>query len=599
MYFQNAQEGFVAGATATMLKTGDGGWSFNYETMASGFHNIHALTMAPSGYRVYGSLASGGMYTGTLQILNADPNHDDAPDVSELKRVNLSTSTKQGIEEYSEGKFEPELRRGLNGKIYVNQLEQGSFTYTVGDTSVITNHKHTVKQFDIATTGNITYREEEIIQTETLTKGGDFRRDFMTFDYSPENHYLLYIQKKPDVFTEAPIFFDRLYVYGNTDAPLLADITEGSLSLNAGKAQYGLPLQPHRVYNNTCGAAYKAGYYAKRTVGKRTYEITDHLSNVRLTFSDKRLADKNGDGTPDDPYLNILSWQDYYAFGMIQPGRSNASPSYRFGYQGSEKDDEIHNISGSIVSTYFRQLDIRVGRWWGIDPKSKAWESPYVSMGNNPIWFYDPDGSDTLTFDAAGNYQSKVSGGSHIGLVGDQNSDDGYSFTFADDRWANAFTTAPDPFNDEDDKTKFNSVILIENTTLKNAIRKSGVTKTNNRDDKFSYAWNESREDTRGDGTADMDYTYTGVRPIKDKNPYSLYLTKVGSQIVAHNASNLGNFMWGAGMQKLGFSKNWLKIGANLDAMFNEWRLDSDDDKKSYLLGFKWAKSQTIGKMTK
>ena len=29
-----------------------------------------------------------------------------------------------------------------------------------------------------------------------------------------------------------------------------------------------------------------------------------------------------------------------------------------------------------------------------IDPKSKAWESPYVSMGNNPIWFNDQLGDD-------------------------------------------------------------------------------------------------------------------------------------------------------------------------------------------------------------
>ena len=66
-----------------------------------------------------------------------------------------------------------------------------------------------------------------------------------------------------------------------------------------------------------------------------------------------------------------------------------------FGYnQGSEKDDEIANVTGAHYSTYFRELDTRVVRWWGIDPKTSVtpWESPYASMGLNPIWYNDPLG---------------------------------------------------------------------------------------------------------------------------------------------------------------------------------------------------------------
>jgi len=68
--------------------------------------------------------------------------------------------------------------------------------------------------------------------------------------------------------------------------------------------------------------------------------------------------------------------------------------AYRYGYQGSEKDDEIKG-SGNSYTTHFRLLDPRVGRWLSIDPKANAKESPYVSMGNNPIWFNDPLG-DTI-----------------------------------------------------------------------------------------------------------------------------------------------------------------------------------------------------------
>jgi len=88
------------------------------------------------------------------------------------------------------------------------------------------------------------------------------------------------------------------------------------------------------------------------------------------------------------------------------PGR-NANPgSYRHGYQGSEKDDEITGTPGTHISTFFRENDTRLGRWWGVDPKTglSPWESPYASMGGNPIWYNDPLGD---IFDVADDDNSK------------------------------------------------------------------------------------------------------------------------------------------------------------------------------------------------
>ena len=81
--------------------------------------------------------------------------------------------------------------------------------------------------------------------------------------------------------------------------------------------------------------------------------------------------------------------------------QTTVSVVHRYGFQGSEMDDEVKG-EGNSYTTEFRQLDPRLGRWLTVDPKMSAWESPYVSMGNNPIIYNDQLG-DTITYTAAFN----------------------------------------------------------------------------------------------------------------------------------------------------------------------------------------------------
>jgi RHS repeat-associated protein len=87
---------------------------------------------------------------------------------------------------------------------------------------------------------------------------------------------------------------------------------------------------------------------------------------------------------------DIMTYNDYYPFGALMPTRHESSAAYRYGYQGSEKDDEVKG-SGNQYTTFYRGLDVRLEKWLSVDPKSSLtpWESPYVSMGNNPIWRND------------------------------------------------------------------------------------------------------------------------------------------------------------------------------------------------------------------
>jgi RHS repeat-associated protein len=62
--------------------------------------------------------------------------------------------------------------------------------------------------------------------------------------------------------------------------------------------------------------------------------------------------------------------------------------SYRFQFNGMEKDDEVGG-EGNFNSTFYREYDARLGKWLSVDPKLDAWQSPYVSMANNPILYND------------------------------------------------------------------------------------------------------------------------------------------------------------------------------------------------------------------
>ena len=85
----------------------------------------------------------------------------------------------------------------------------------------------------------------------------------------------------------------------------------------------------------------------------------------------------------------------YFTGGMIMPGLNyQGSTGYRFGYQGSEKDDEIAGVSNGHFTTFYREGDTRILRWWSVDPKTRLqpWQSSYSYMDGNPIRYNDPLG---------------------------------------------------------------------------------------------------------------------------------------------------------------------------------------------------------------
>jgi RHS repeat-associated protein len=98
---------------------------------------------------------------------------------------------------------------------------------------------------------------------------------------------------------------------------------------------------------------------------------------------------------------------------MLVPNRFESIEDYKYGYQGSEKDDEVKG-EGNSYTTHFRMLDPRLGRWMSIDPKRTAFETPYSSMRNNPILYNDKKG-DTIRYYGSVDWQNQYKG--HIAML--------------------------------------------------------------------------------------------------------------------------------------------------------------------------------------
>jgi RHS repeat-associated protein len=110
-------------------------------------------------------------------------------------------------------------------------------------------------------------------------------------------------------------------------------------------------------------------------------------------FSDRKIPEPDGQGQIAYYTADVVSYSDYYPFGMVMPGRNFNSSDYRYGFQGMEMDNEVKG-NGNSYTTEFRQYDPRLGRWLSVDPLAGQfpWQSPYVAFDNNPINIIDPRG---------------------------------------------------------------------------------------------------------------------------------------------------------------------------------------------------------------
>jgi RHS repeat-associated protein len=131
-----------------------------------------------------------------------------------------------------------------------------------------------------------------------------------------------------------------------------------------------------------------------RYLGLKHYELDNTVGNVLAVVSDRKIPRPNSTLTNIDHYeADLLSANDYYSFGMLEPGRKFQSSSYKFGFNDKLKDDEVYG-SGNELDFGKRIYDPRLGRFMTLDPDQKTypWQSPFAYTRNNPILFIDFQG---------------------------------------------------------------------------------------------------------------------------------------------------------------------------------------------------------------
>ncbi|MGP8217445.1 MAG: RHS repeat domain-containing protein [Bacteroidia bacterium] len=198
-----------------------------------------------------------------------------------------------------------------------------------------------------------------------------------------------------------------------------------------------------------------------RYLGTKEYELDNYIGNVLVVVTDRKIPRPNSAGDSINHYeADILSSNDYYAFGMYEPGRNFSSSQYRYGYNRKEKIDEIYG-EGDVYDFGDRMLDPRLGKWLSLDPSAgkSPFKSPYMFALDNPIIWIDPDGN-TEFYDNNGNW---------IGTDGNDNS---VRSIITDDNTATSILAATSNGNNYTAPVPVkNQFILPSDATLKETIK--------------------------------------------------------------------------------------------------------------------------------
>ena len=216
---------------------------------------------------------------------------------------------------------------------------------------------------------------------------------------------------------------------------------------------------------------------------------------------------------------------------------------------------------------------LRKGKVNPLVEKYPGW-SPYNYCLNNPIITIDPDGRDTLYFDAQGNYladQTKKSEGDHIGYYSDK---DGNLVAFR--------------FDDRSDVKSIESSVTDKWIENKDHFKLSGINIGENKVGEYFLGINSYFGSKYGVGYVHdqsqqngmMDYVHQITNVDKSINSRVTVVDGMG-----YNNFDLGNYYWGRTMGRLGYTLEEALLAAQMFEICYRHKVDDPADQRAIANG--------------
>jgi RHS repeat-associated protein len=284
--------------------------------------------------------------------------------------------------------------------IYEIALNSDKITSTGISTNVTTTGGSYAPQAGIAYQGdseNLLYTQHDLYNASNNTSGGKlWKYDQLSLTSLPLSQNLVYLLGDIKRGVNGNLYIPNVYESGadlhhySTQNGVTTTSNIFPSSTTEERLSGTLPTQVYKLVADNDDTYY-------RIVGSKSYELKDHLGNVRAVITDQKLledVDGNDEINLGDYYTaNVVSFSDYFPFGMQMPGRSGGSEDYRYNFQGQETDDEVKG-KGNSVNYKYRMHDPRLGRFFAVDPLTSKYPhyTPYSFSGNKVIHAVELEG---------------------------------------------------------------------------------------------------------------------------------------------------------------------------------------------------------------
>jgi RHS repeat-associated protein len=211
-----------------------------------------------------------------------------------------------------------------------------------------------------------------------------------------------------DIETPESYHLSERHIYGSSRVGMITEKVE---------FEYVYGNQPTEELVPTLAIEETVNFELEYSVGKKQYELSNHLGNVLAVISDWKVPVISGASVVSYTSV-VVSSQDYSPFGVTLEGRS-WSAGYRYGFQNQETDNEMW---GGAINYKYRVEDPRLGRFFSVDPLyvQFPWNSNYAFSENRVLdgvelegcewqpylnrFIYQIESAFTDVFESIGNY---------------------------------------------------------------------------------------------------------------------------------------------------------------------------------------------------